>query len=97
VLLRGTAGKFDIALVPQQQGIKPGPHVLAFKLQAEIDLAKIEKQLRDANVDVKKVVDRPEKQGLVVADPDGLLLEFYRRKGSAERFSDLDVVPYLSN
>ena len=55
-----------------------------------------EVRLRKAGVDIRRVIDRPEKEGLVIADPDGLLLEFYRRRGRVQGFSELDVLPYLS-
>jgi catechol 2,3-dioxygenase len=95
VLLRGTAGRFDFALVDRSERLQPGVHALAFKLQDDIDLARCEARLREARVDVRRVVDESTKQGFVIADPDGLLLEFYRRKGESGRFSQTDVLPYL--
>lgn len=94
-LLRGTAGRFDFALLDRSERLPAGVHALAFRLQEDIDLARCEARLRDARVDVRRVIDEPTKQGFVIADPDGLLLEFYRRKGDAQRFSQADVLPYL--
>jgi catechol-2,3-dioxygenase len=71
-------------------------HALAFRLQDDIDLGRCEARLRDKGVDIRRVIDEPAKQGFVIADPDGLLLELYRRKDDTAHFSQTDVLPYLA-
>ena len=41
------------------------------------------------------VIDVPSKRGIVIPDPDGMSVEFYRRTGSERQSAKTDVEPYL--
>jgi catechol 2,3-dioxygenase len=96
ITLRATTGEFDLALVAERPGLKPGLFLMSYQLTAEDDLAACQKALTAANVLIKSVIDLPTKRGIVISDPDGMSVEFYRRIGKVRQSAKVDVQPYLS-
>jgi catechol 2,3-dioxygenase len=95
VTLRAAAGEFDLALVNQHDSLKPGLFLMSYQLTDEDDLAACEKKLRAANIQIKSEINLPTKRGIVIQDPDGMSVEFYRRIGEKRQSAKVDVQPYL--
>jgi catechol-2,3-dioxygenase len=94
--MSATTGEFDLALVAERPGLKPGLFLMSYQLTAEDDLAACQKALTAANLPIKSVIDLPTKRGIVISDPDGMSVEFYRRIGKERQSAKVDVQPHLS-
>jgi catechol 2,3-dioxygenase len=80
VYLGGTASHYDLILAQSGTGTPAGFHHAAFELGADEDMDKAAEGLAERGVEVVKTADLPHKRSLIVADPDGTLLEFYVRR-----------------
>lgn len=96
VTLRATTGEFDLGLVAERPGLKPGLFLMSYQLTAEDDLAACQNALTAANVPIKSVINLPTKCGIVIDDPDGMSVEFYRWIGNVQQSAKVDIQPYLS-
>jgi hypothetical protein len=67
----------------------------AYQLADEDDRAACEKKLHAANIQIKSEINLPTKRGIVIQDPDGMSVEFYRRIGEKRQSAKVDVQPYL--
>jgi catechol 2,3-dioxygenase len=95
VTMRAAAGEFDLALVAGHGKLKPGLFLMSYQLTDEDDLGRCESALRAADIPIASVIDLPSKRGIVIPDPDGMSVEFYRRTGKERQSAKVDVQPYL--
>ena len=76
--LRNKSSDLDLILISDKYGLSPGLHSASFLIDDETDLTKAQKVLKDRDVSpMMLATDR--KQGLIMSDPDGVQIEFYRR------------------
>jgi catechol 2,3-dioxygenase len=73
----GAIGEHTLALFAAVNGAQAGLHHLGFELSSDKDLAAGAEALRGAGIPLVLEIDAPNKRSLVIADPDGLKLEFY--------------------
>jgi catechol 2,3-dioxygenase len=73
----GAVGEHTLALFAGGNGAPAGLHHLGFELASDKDLADGAEALRRAGIPLLLEIDAPNKRSLVIADPDGLALEFY--------------------
>ena len=73
----GAVGEHTLALFPTAEGKPAGLHHLGFELASDKDLAASVGALKRAGIPLVAEIDAPNKKSLVIADPDGLELEFY--------------------
>jgi len=96
VTMRAAAGEFDLALVPKRPGLSPGLLLIAFRLSEHNDIDRCEAALRKAGVVIDRVVNVPGKRGIVINDPDGIVIELYQPTESYRPLTMVNVEPYIS-
>ncbi len=75
-ILAGANGTPDIALV-QGQGGQEGLHHFGFELEDAAELDDAVARLRESTVEVVAAIDNATKRSVAIADPDGVILEFF--------------------
>jgi catechol 2,3-dioxygenase-like lactoylglutathione lyase family enzyme len=73
----GAVGEHTLALFGAGNGTSAGLHHLGFELAGDKELAVSAEALRGAGIPAVAEIDAPNKRSVVIADPDGLRLEFY--------------------
>jgi len=82
VVFAGAAGEPSVAMFSRGDN-KNGMHHLSFELADEADVDKGARELAAAGIPMVSRIDNEWKKSMVIADPDGMKLEFYApRKGS---------------
>jgi catechol 2,3-dioxygenase len=80
VILRGDASTLvDLALFRSREDLLPGVHHIAFEMADESRLVEAEVRGR-GTAEIELIVDRPDKRGLFIHDPDRMRVEFYARR-----------------
>lgn len=79
----GVVGEPSLALFQAEKGEPPALHHLGFELAGADDVAKGAANLLGAGIDPVAEIDAPHKASVVIADPDGLKLEFYVPRSAA--------------
>lgn len=74
-ILGGTLGQADLLLLEQRREHTTGLHHFNLGLPSEEDLDASIERLQAANVPVVKTIEHALKKGIVIADPDGVLVE----------------------
>lgn len=75
-VLGGEVGGPDVGLIAAGAAIQPGLHHFGLQL-GEDELAEAKDRLAANGVPVQVEIDTPAKHSIVIADPDGMLLEFF--------------------
>ena len=84
VVYAGSLGTPAIALFEVASGDDIGLHHIGFELMDGEEPEEIEKKLAEAGLEPLTTIVSSSKRSVVVTDPDGLRLEFYRPTGSLE-------------
>ena len=80
VVLSGAAGEPSVALFERGAQHSRGLHHLSFELADESKLDEAASALEASRISVVARIDNTWKKSLVIADPDGMLLEFYAQR-----------------
>jgi len=94
-VLKGVVGEYTIGLIAGKQA---GLHHLGFEIADEAALAKAREAVKSKGIPLLTEIDHAAKHSFVIADPDGLKLEFYvPRAGALPDAATLDPAqrPYL--
>jgi catechol 2,3-dioxygenase len=83
--LAGGASHYDIVLCAAE---RPGMHHAAFEMAPDEDVAESLKRLESVGVEVVRDLDMPHKRAVTIRHPDGILLEFYIRRGGGFAATD---------
>ena len=82
VVLGGTLGHPDLALIQQSNDEDLGLHHLSAALPLAVELDIGIARLRAAGIDIEEQFDGPSIRSIVVRDPDGVRIEFFIPSGS---------------
>lgn len=77
-VLAGTLGTPTLALFSCREGEAPGLHHIGFELVDDVELERLNADIRSIGASPVEVIEHAGKRGVALADPDGLVLEFYR-------------------
>jgi len=75
--LRNKSSDLDLILISDKYDLEPGLHSTSFLIDNDTVLTEAQKMLEDRGMSPVLTTDR--KQGLMMSDPDGVQIEFYRR------------------
>jgi catechol 2,3-dioxygenase len=79
VTLAGTVDGQDISLLVTHDGRK-GLHHFSFELEEEAELSDAIGRLKAGRIPILAEIDNPTKHSVAIADPDGIVLEFFVKR-----------------
>ncbi|ARP74803.1 dioxygenase [Bordetella genomosp. 6] len=81
-LLGGQCGRRDVALVQARGQLSPGYHHVGLEVADAGELLRAAQRWREQGGQVARLVEHPLRTAVYIADPDGLLLQFFADHGA---------------
>jgi catechol 2,3-dioxygenase len=79
-MFHGAKSTFDLMLVSTEHGLKAGLQAISFQVENENDFLASRQAAARKSLPVLAMLDLPHKRNIVLADPDGVMVELYYRR-----------------